>query len=262
MTASRLHPRSDPVCFRISAQHVERGFRQMPRHRSHRLAMPFALTQPEIEFAHMPLRTALLIHRHRIPCFGKRPLQIPIRIRPRSPIPYPVTAGVHPRRRPGVAGQPLGGRKAAHIATSSAIVAARITPTPGRVSSHCISGVTSTNSSSRCSNSRICTLKPSRATSICRTTQRVCSGSGLIRASSSFRTLFSYGSVYSLAGKPHFASVAVMRFLQRVHRATNTTRVRVSSRNSRSKPGGIHTVGNFRSAAAGSTRARPAYPSC
>src|SRR2546430_10804485 len=35
-----------------------------------------------------------------------------------------------------------------------------------------------------------------------------------------------------------------MRFFQRVRCATNTTRVRVSSRSSRNGPGGIHTVGN------------------
>src|SRR5712692_10084898 len=100
MTSPRLHPRPDPVCCRISigllpVQHVERGFGQMPRHRSHRLAVPFALAQPEIELAHVPLGTALVIHRHRVPCFGKRPLQIAIHIRPRPPIPHSVATGVH-----------------------------------------------------------------------------------------------------------------------------------------------------------------------
>jgi hypothetical protein len=45
-------------------------------------------------------------------------------------------------------------------------------------------------------------------------------------------------------GNPHFASVAVILFFQRVRCATNTTRVRVSSRNSRNGPGGIHAVGS------------------
>src|SRR5207253_8718751 len=94
---------------------------------------------------------------------------------------------------------------------SSAMVAARISAIPGSVISRSISGVTSTKSSSRCSSCRICRTRKSICANNCLQTQRVCSGNGSIRASSSARALFPYASLYSLGGTPYLASVAVRR---------------------------------------------------
>jgi hypothetical protein len=69
MTSSRLRltgPTSTkawiPVNF-FFLQHVERGFGQMPRHRSNRFRMSFSHTQPSIELADVPVGASRVIHR-------------------------------------------------------------------------------------------------------------------------------------------------------------------------------------------------------
>ena len=80
MTSSRMHlPGPTRCCRQISirllpAQHVEGGFGQVPRHGSHGVGVSLALTQPEVELTDMPLGAALVVHRHGVPRFGKRPL--------------------------------------------------------------------------------------------------------------------------------------------------------------------------------------------
>jgi hypothetical protein len=110
--------------------------------------------------------------------------------------------------------------------------------------------------------SRICSRNASSCAGGCWLTQRVCSGNGSIRPFRSARALFPWGSLYSLEGKSYLASVAARGSFHRVRCAANTTRVRVSSRNSRDRPGGIHTVGRVLAAATGSTRAQRAGRSC
>ena len=101
MTYSRLHLLFRPrVQARISItffslQHVKGGFRQVPRHSSHRSRMSFAGAQPPVQPADVPLRVAPVIHGHGIRRFGKGPFQIPVRpCRVRSPL--ECTRGVVP----------------------------------------------------------------------------------------------------------------------------------------------------------------------
>jgi hypothetical protein len=86
MTTSRSHlagPTHDGSRISIillAAQPVKGGFGQMSRHGAHRLVMSFAPAQPRIRFTDVSRRTSLIVQRHRVRRFGKRPLQIPIHI--------------------------------------------------------------------------------------------------------------------------------------------------------------------------------------
>src|SRR5256712_10458493 len=104
MTVSRLHLPGPTRSYRrilirlLPAEHVERGFRQMARHRADRLAVTFAQAQPEVELADVSRRTPRVIHCHRVARFGKRPLQIAVHVGPSPSVAHPIPAGVHPRR--------------------------------------------------------------------------------------------------------------------------------------------------------------------
>ncbi len=149
----------------------------MPRHRSNRFGMSLALTQPPVQLADVPLRTS----RHDSP-----PPNWPLRQRPTSNTgSRPCAAGRNalsrrwharaawfPRSWPGA--WRSGNRCTSPI--SNAIVAARITPTPGMLNSHCIASVTSTNSPAAASSCRTWLLTKSNCASNCPLTQRVCSG--------------------------------------------------------------------------------------
>jgi hypothetical protein len=84
---------------------------------------------------------------------------------------------------------------------SSCIVAARITPTPGRLISRCISTVTSTNPASRCSNCSIGWPSVSTCASICWLAQPACSGNRPRRDPSSARARFPQGSLDGRASR-------------------------------------------------------------
>ncbi len=61
---------------------MEGSLRQMPSHRSDRLAVPFAQAQAKVELADVSVWTPGVIDGHRLGSFGKRPLQITIHIGP------------------------------------------------------------------------------------------------------------------------------------------------------------------------------------
>src|SRR3989449_10034080 len=250
MTQSRSHlagttPFQNRIPVRLLApQHVKGRLGQMARHCSNGFVVSLALAQTVIELADVPLRTAPVIDGHRVGGLHKCPLQIAVHVRSQPAVPHAAAAGVHPWGGSCIAGQMRASGKRPMSPISSAMGAARISAIPASVISRSISGVTSTKSSSRCSSCRICRTRKSICASNCLQTQRVCSGNGSIRASSSARALFPYASLYSLGGTPYLASVAVRRFFSRVRCSTSTSRVRVNSRKSRNGLGGIHTVGS------------------
>jgi hypothetical protein len=110
----------------LSAQHVKRGFGQVPSHRTHGLGVTFARPQPRVQLADMPLRAAPVIHRHRIGRFGKRPVACV-----RSAC---VPAGMHARRGATIRRQPRESLSEVGLILDSSVVIAseRLSPLASR----------------------------------------------------------------------------------------------------------------------------------
>ncbi len=114
MTTTRLHlpgltlSQSWILIRLLSCPHMIRGFRQMARHRSNRLAVSLALPDPLIQLTHMSLRMGLSMQTDRMSRFNISPPQIAIDIGPQAPIPDLIPTRMHPGSCTRIGSIPIG----------------------------------------------------------------------------------------------------------------------------------------------------------
>ena len=88
--------------------HPVRCLRQVTGNRPHGLGVTLAGLQPSIQPTHVTLAVAMTVANHHVRRLHERPLQVTVHVPTQRTVPRLAAAGVHSRRRPRVAGQPLG----------------------------------------------------------------------------------------------------------------------------------------------------------